>query len=211
MKRVVKTADVRKAEILKIAGTLFQSQGYALTSVDEIVRQADIAKGTFYYYFKSKEEVLEAIIIDIVEEGATKARRILNEQSIPLLNRIMMAMMAQKPDFEGSEEIKEELHKVENVKLHRIYLREMIKKMTPILEPLMLEGIDQGIFSIEYPTECIESILLLGHMMFDDSDVFEWTSDEFPKKIQAFLSNMERLLGTKKGELEILMQMFGQL
>ena len=75
----------------------------------------------------------------------------------------------------------------------------------------MLEGIDQGIFSIEYPTECIESILLLGHMMFDDSDVFEWSSDEFPKKIQAFLSNMERLLGTKKGELEILMQMFGQL
>ena len=47
--------------------------------------------------------------------------------------------------------------------------------------------------------------------MFDDSDVFEWSSDEFPKKIQAFLSNMERLLGTKKGELEILMQMFGQL
>ena len=165
----------------------------------------------FGYYYSSKEEVLEAIIIDIVEEGATKARRILNEQSIPLLNRIMMAMMAQKPDFEGSEEIKEELHKVENVKLHRIYLREMIKKMTPILEPLMLEGIDQGIFSIDYPTECIESILLLGHMMFDDSDVFEWSNDEFPKKIQAFLSNMERLLGTKKGELEILMQMFGQL
>ena len=209
--KTVKDAELRRQEILMTARELFIKKGYDKTSVNDILKVVDIAKGTFYYYFSSKEEVLEAIIIDIVEEGATKARRILNEQSIPLLNRIMMAMMAQKPDFEGSEEIKEELHKVENVKLHRIYLREMIKKMTHILEPLMLEGIDQGIFSIEYPTECIESILLLGNMMFDDSDVFEWSNDEFPKKIQAFLSNMERLLGTKKGELEILMQMFGQL
>ena len=208
--KTVKDAELRRQEILMTARELFIKKGYDKTSVNDILKVVDIAKGT-YYYFSSKEEVLEAIIIDIVEEGATKARRILNEQSIPLLNRIMMAMMAQKPDFEGSEEIKEELHKVENVKLHRIYLREMIKKMTPILEPLMLEGIEQGIFNIEYPTECIESILLLGHMMFDDSDVFEWTSDEFQKKIQAFLSNMERLLGTKKGELELLMQMFRQL
>ena len=133
--KTVKDAELRRQEILMTARELFIKKGYDKTSVNDILKVVDIAKGTFYYYFSSKEEVLEAIIIDIVEEGATKARRILNEQSIPLLNRIMMAMMAQKPDFEGSEEIKEELHKVENVKLHRIYLREMIKKMTPILEP----------------------------------------------------------------------------
>ena len=209
--KTVRDSELRRQEILAAARELFIKKGYDQTSVNDILNVVEIAKGTFYYYFVSKEEVLEAIIMDIVKEGEIKAKRILNDKSIALVNRIMMAMMAQKPDFEGSDEIKDELHKVENTKFHRVYLKEMIKMMTPILEPLFIEGIDQGIFNMEYPTECVESVLLLGHMMFDDSDVFGWSIEEYPKKIQAFLANMERLLGTKKGELGILMQMFGQI
>jgi AcrR family transcriptional regulator len=177
--------------------------------VNDILKIVDIAKGTFYYYFASKEEVLEAIILNIVEEGARKAEKILSDKSIPLVNRIMMAIMAQSPEFEGSGEIAEELHKVENTKLERLYLKEMLKRMTPVLQETVLEGIDQDIFHMEYPMECTESILLLGHMMFD-CDVFEWKKEDYPKKIQAFLCNAERILGTKKGELQGFLQMFGQ-
>lgn len=76
-------------------------------------------------------------------------------------------------------------------------------------EPV-LEGIDQDIFHMEYPRECIESVLLLGHMMFD-CEVFQWKIEEYPRKIQAFLSNTEAMLGTRKGELKYFIQMFGQI
>jgi AcrR family transcriptional regulator len=178
--------------------------------VNDILKIVDIAKGTFYYYFTSKEEVLEAIILDIVEEGARKAEKILEDKSIPLVNRIMMAIMAQAPEFEGSDEIMEELHKVENTKLEQLYLKEMLKRMTGVLKEPVSEGIAQNIFHMEYPTECIESILLLGHMMFD-CDTFEWEIEEYPKKIKAFLFNAERMLGTKEGELKEFLQMFGQM
>lgn len=208
--KTVKEGEVRRREILVAARELFVKKGYEQTSVNDILKIVDIAKGTFYYYFASKEEVLEAIILDIVEEGARRAEMILKDKSIPLVNRIMMAIMAQAPEFEGSDEIKEEIHKVENAKLERLYLRAMLKRMTPILQEPISEGIDRGIFHMEYPTECIESILLLGHMMFD-CDVFEWKMEDYPRKIQAFLCNAEKLLGTKEGELKELLRMFGQL
>lgn len=206
----VKEGEVRRREILVAARELFVKKGYDQTSVNDILKIVDIAKGTFYYYFASKEEVLEAIILDIVEEGTRKAEKILEDKSIPLVNRIMMAIMAQAPEFEGSDEIKEELHKVENTKLERLYLREMLKRMTKVLQQPALEGQEQGIFHMEYPTEAIEAILLMGHMMFD-CDVFDWKTEEYPKKIQAFLCHAERMLGTKEGELNSLLQMFGQL
>ena len=121
-----------------------------------------------------------------------------------------MAIMAQAPEFEGSDEIKEELYKVENAKLEQLYLRAMLKRMTPVLQEPFLEGIDQDIFHMEYPTECIESILLLGHMMFD-CDVFEWKMEDYPRKIQAFLCNAERMLGAKEGELKEFIRMFGKM
>ena len=208
--KTIKEGEVRRAEILDTARELFIKKGYEQTSINDILKIVDIAKGTFYYYFDSKEEVLMAIILDIVDEGAKRAEKILKDKSIPLVKRIMMAIMAQAPEFEGSDEIKEELHKVENAKLEQLYLKAMLKRMTLILQEPVLEGIDQDIFHTEYPTECIESILLLGHMMFD-CDVFQWKMEDYPRKIQAFLCNVERMLGTKEGELKEFIQMFGQL
>ncbi len=208
--KTVKEGEVRRREILLAARELFVTKGYEQTSVNDILKIVGIAKGTFYYYFASKDEVLEAIILDIVEEGARRAERILKDKSIPLVNRIMMAIMAQAPEFEGSDEIKEELHKVENAKLEQLYTKEMLKRMTPVLEESVLEGIEQKVFHMEYPTECIESILLLGHMMFD-CDVFDWKMEDYPRKIQAFLCNTERMLGTKEGELKEFIRMFGQM
>lgn len=208
--KTVKEGEVRRREILVAARELFVKKGYEQTSVNDILKIVDIAKGTFYYYFTSKEEVLGAIILDIVEEGARRAEMILKDKSIPLVNRIMMAIMAQAPEFEGSDEIREELHKVENTKLEQLYLKAMLKRMTPVLQEPFLEGIDRDIFQTEYPTECIESFLLLGHMMFD-CDVFEWKMEDYPRKIQAFLCNAERMLGTKEGELKEFIRMFGQM
>jgi len=208
--KAVKEGEVRRREILVTARELFVTKGYEQTSVNDILKIVDIAKGTFYYYFTSKEEVLEAIILDIVEEGARKAEQIIKDKSIPLVNRIMMAIMAQAPEFEGSEEIKEEMHKVENAKLEQLYTKAMLKRMTPVLREPVIEGMEQDLFHLEYPTECIESILLLGHMMFD-CDVFEWEMEQYPKKVQAFLRNAERMLGTKEGELKEFMKMFGQM
>lgn len=50
--------DETRRSILASAQSLFKQKGYEATSVDEIVQAADLVKGTFYYHFDSKEQVL---------------------------------------------------------------------------------------------------------------------------------------------------------
>ncbi|MGD1066390.1 MAG: TetR/AcrR family transcriptional regulator [Vulcanimicrobiaceae bacterium] len=53
-----KPAAVRREELLDAAQRLFLARGVAATSVDDIVAAADVAKGTFYLYFPSKEALI---------------------------------------------------------------------------------------------------------------------------------------------------------
>ena len=63
----MKKGEKRKHELLKIAYEMFLRRGYENTSVDEIIAKAQIAKGTFYYYFLSKEQLLEDVIEMMIE------------------------------------------------------------------------------------------------------------------------------------------------
>ena len=60
--RISKEYDERKNEILDTAERLFHTKGYEKTTINDILKEVNIAKGTFYYYFKSKEEVMDALI-----------------------------------------------------------------------------------------------------------------------------------------------------
>lgn len=56
-----KPAEVRREELMDAAERLFLQKGIAATSVDDIVAAADVAKGTFYLHFDSKETLLLAL------------------------------------------------------------------------------------------------------------------------------------------------------
>lgn len=60
--RIIKEADIRKNEILDAAGILFTEKGYDNTSVTDIMNAVGIAKGTLYHHYKSKEDILNALI-----------------------------------------------------------------------------------------------------------------------------------------------------
>ena len=59
--RVVKKPEERKAEMVAAAAKLFAQQGFVRTSVSEIVSAVDVAKGLFYYYFTTKDDMVKAI------------------------------------------------------------------------------------------------------------------------------------------------------
>lgn len=67
----------RRAALLDAALKLFGQYGYRRTSIDDIAREADVAKGTVYLSFASKEELFRALcahLIARVESEADKAR-----------------------------------------------------------------------------------------------------------------------------------------
>lgn len=62
----------KKDNLLKSATTIFAEKGYENTSVDEIVEKALVAKGTFYYHFKSKEDLFLSLINNGIEKLSTQ-------------------------------------------------------------------------------------------------------------------------------------------
>src|SRR3954453_7642819 len=51
-----------RTALLKAARAVFAEMGYGAASVRDIVRRTDLASGTFYNYFKDKDEIFEAVV-----------------------------------------------------------------------------------------------------------------------------------------------------
>ncbi|MBZ0105261.1 MAG: TetR/AcrR family transcriptional regulator [Sulfuricella denitrificans] len=64
---IAKGQDNRQS-IVNAANELFYRRGYNQTSFAEIADASGIPKGNFYYYFKSKDELLEAVIAERVQQ-----------------------------------------------------------------------------------------------------------------------------------------------
>jgi AcrR family transcriptional regulator len=68
----LKVADLRKQELINTAKALFFEKGFDKTSVSEIVKACGVAQGTFYYYFKTKEEIFFEVINDMASDTLDK-------------------------------------------------------------------------------------------------------------------------------------------
>lgn len=78
--RIVKNAEERKMEILDIAEHLFETKGFDNTSTNDILNEIGIARGTLYYHFKSKEEILDAIISRLTRQLLEKAKKLIEKK-----------------------------------------------------------------------------------------------------------------------------------
>ena len=76
--RVVKKPEERKAEMVAAASKLFAQQGFVRTSVAEIVSAVDVAKGLFYYYFTTKDDMVKAVVEGYASYLGAEMRKIVS-------------------------------------------------------------------------------------------------------------------------------------
>jgi AcrR family transcriptional regulator len=64
----------RRKEILEAALNLFASKGFMNTTLDEIAEASEFGKGTLYNYFKNKEEIINSIIEDVLNQNLSSIK-----------------------------------------------------------------------------------------------------------------------------------------
>ena len=202
--RVVKEYEERRNEILDTAEALFSEKGYEKTSIQAILDRVKIAKGTFYYYFKSKEEVMDAILQRYNEKLITRAWAAANQENIPVQMKLFQTIGALHLDEAEGKEILEEIHKPDNVKMHQRILVMLLKEVTPIIGKVIRDGVKEGIFDTQYPDETAELLLVYIQTVLDD-DMIPMTAEEKTQRMQAFICNAEKMLGTSAGSFELIM------
>lgn len=207
--RVVKKAEQRRNEILDAADELFGRKGFDGTSTNDILNQLGIARGTLYHHFKSKEDIMDALIERYNTRLLAAAREIAADKSIPVVERIIRVVMALQINGGGGEQIMEHIHKPQNALMHQKIQKVIVNGVPPILAGIIREGIEQGIFDTQYPYECMEMIIVYATVVFDDEMIALSGEEELFSRILAFICNMERLLGAESGSLKQTLKVFG--
>ena len=198
--RVVKDAQERRNEILDVAEMLFSTKGFDNTSTNDILDEIGIARGTLYYHFKSKEDILDAVITRINTQLMSKAAEIAEKKEMPVLERLTGAIQALNVNTGIGREVMEQVHKPQNALMHQKMQEQLLSGIVPILSKLLQEGMEQGIFTTEYPTEAVEMVMLYANTAFDS--LVEYSEEQKRKKIKALVCNTERLFGAEKGSMQ---------
>lgn len=197
--RILKKPEERKSEILDIAEILFTSRGYNKTTINDILNEAKIAKGTFYYYFKSKEEVMDAVVMRYIDSGTEFIKEIAENSNLSAREKLFLIITKSNAEDQNKKEVMiEEFHKANNAEMHQKSLIMTITILTPIITKIIEQGIKEGVFKTDYPKEIVEIFLVSSQFLFDEG-IFQWKEEDIIKKAKALEEVMERSLNTEKG------------
>ncbi|MBF0995073.1 MAG: TetR/AcrR family transcriptional regulator [Lachnospiraceae bacterium] len=140
---MAKTKEERRNEIIETAGKLFEEKGYEQTQVQDIVNEIGVAKGLFYYYFKSKDEVMEELA-DRYADAIIDAVNKLIDKDITTFNKINRIFQIFIDSAEKKFGIFMGILNVKNGKTHERIFFNVGKKMVPLVTELILSGNDNG-------------------------------------------------------------------
>ncbi len=191
--RVVKEYDERKNEILDTAQRLFSVKGYEKCSVNDILKEVKIAKGTFYYYFSSKEEVLDAIIERIAEQIRKRLEFVMKQNYSSFQEKLLAVAINMRVQNDLGTEFIDELHKPNNALFHQKSWVAVEKAVLPFMINVVEEGIAAGEFKCKYTKEYMR-IFLTSAMILMDDGVFELDLEEQEKTFRALIALLAQML-----------------
>ena len=189
-------ADTQKYDrILDALQQLMIDKSMQNISVSDIAAKAGIGKGSIYYYFPSKEAILDALI-----------RR---NYEAPLQTATRMAMLFQACRSSATAFLKQGSEKSrtitmqESAYLHQKYLNYLISELKPNLAKIIRQGITAGEIHFDYPEALAEIVLIILGVKLNNT-FLSTTPDDCEYTIRGLISLLEQGTGLSEGTLSYL-------
>ncbi len=193
-------------KILDALQVLLENKKMQSISVSEIAQTAGMGKGSIYYYFPSKDAILDALIVRTYEKPVQTARNLARETDISPFTR--MAMIFQACRNSSSAFLKSEGNATEGARekafLHQRYLHYMISGLKPSLAEIIRQGTWTGDIHFDYPDALAEIVLLVLTVKLDNTLVPS-TREETEYTIRALVALLEKGTENPAGSLDFLM------
>lgn len=204
MVRVVKKPEERRREIVSASRSLFLKKGYENTTMQDVMTILQIAKGTTYHYFKSKEELLEAVVEDMAAEYMTAVETALNNCQGNALDKMRVLFFAGRMPSEQKDAIKN-LHISGNMGMHVRLLAVTLTRLAPLYASVISQGCEEGLFHTEHPLECAE-ILLAGIQFITDTGCYPWNEQDLKRRTKSIPAVIENQLHAPKNSFNFLVE-----
>ena len=198
----------KKDQILDTSLQLFMKKGFDATSISDILSQLDIARGTLYYHFESKEAIMDAIIERLLNQVLENIEKLMTNDSLSQAEKFMGFFASiNLTQLTGDEEIVDYFNQPQNALFHEKSNRLLIKKLSPVLAQIISEGMESGLFDTPYPAETAE-LILVGITGFVDSKDSPADEDNMNHRMESFLYNAARMLGMSQSGLDGFKKLF---
>ena len=201
MARITKAPEERKEEIIITAQKLFLEKGYFKTKVSDIVKSIGVSQGIFYYYFSSKDMVIDEIVDRYMNLHLAEARRILeNTELSPLIK--MEHMAKSQHNINHRENVN--IHSIKGVDIHERILYRLITDYVP----LMIQAFGKD--NVPQADLKIELFVAASNLLFDPG-LFPWSKVERNRRIEFMISFMEGSLKVPLGTFSFYRELMGYL
>ncbi len=199
MKRISKDPEERRRELIDTAERLFMERGYEHTAISDIVKELNIAQGTLYYYFRSKDDILEAVVeksIAVLEQNVIE---LVSDDGVDEAIRLnaaingILGFVSQRNDFVDF------IHQDINAVMHAKLEKATVERIVPILSDLVIKGNAKGRWCIENPSETVEFLSTALVYIFHQPDINtdKQRSDKLCRSLETILNKVLAVDGYK--------------
>jgi len=162
MPRLSKAAAMeRRQELISVAEELFLNQGYEHTTVNQIIGALNLAKGTYYYHFRSKEDILIAVSDKLISDTRQKLAAVHKQTDRDVLWRIRRILSIFHDDFYRNRAIWKLIYHDKNVAMHKQVSKIGAKSFTPLLTDVLQEGKNKGLVHVPHARETAQVLISL--------------------------------------------------
>jgi AcrR family transcriptional regulator len=153
--------EIRRQALIDAAVAVFSAKGVAAASVDDIVRAAGVAKGTFYLYFPTKDDAVNAVASAIVDRVAERVLAVATDPRRSPVERLLAfgGGISEVSDEPYERELIEIFHRPENRLLHDRIGAQALVRLAPVVAATIAEGIGAGQFRQQDPDHAAAYVL----------------------------------------------------
>jgi len=192
----------KKELILNAMQELFKEGHGGTASVSDIAKKAGIAKGGLYYYFRSKEEVLDALVERQYEDIIQSCNTLLEQSGGNAIDKFELLLKSYRGSYVDAS-LDDYLHTPQNAAIHQKSLAKILTSLAQGVSQIIVQGVDEGIFICEYPQEYSEIMLSVFTFLLDPG-IFPWTAEQNLMKMKALANLLEKSLSAKDGSFSFL-------
>jgi AcrR family transcriptional regulator len=149
MSRHPNTSEIRKNQILDAATKVFVRQGFQHARMDDIVEESGLSKGTLYWYFKSKEDIINAILRRLFTGELEYLENLLDAEGT-VSERLIQLTSDRVTGMKRMSNLVPIIFEFYAVAVHQQWVQQFIgeyfKHFRNLLEELIQQGIDKGEF-----------------------------------------------------------------
>lgn len=169
--------EARRKALVDAALEVFSTHGVAASSVDDIVEAAGVAKGTFYLYFRTKDDAVNAVAERMVDSVGDLVETAAAAVGLSPIDRLL-ALGNALQDVGGQtyeREFVEMLHRPENRAVHDRISAGILTRLAPILQNIIADGVTASLFRRQDPRLAAAFVLgsftSLHHVVSDPADM----------------------------------------